>query len=120
MKRLALPLAGVLMAAAPIAVRAQFLPDQIAQRPAHEEFLRTAEIVRFEEIGEGVTKPYKLYLRKDGVELKAAWKNPTGQSGHVAMLLPDGTIAQAGRNCLWRAPITKGFGRINPLFFTHD
>jgi len=85
MTRFAVPVMGVLLAAAlPTAVRAQFLPDQIAQRPAHEEFLRTAEIVRFEEIGEGVTKPYKLYLRKDGVELKAAWKNPRGmQQGYL-------------------------------------
>jgi len=85
MTRFAVPVMGVLLAAAlPTAVRAQFLPDQIAQRPAHEEFLRTAEIVRFEEIGEGVTKPYKLYLRKDGVELKAAWKNPKGmQQGYL-------------------------------------
>jgi hypothetical protein len=85
MKRLAVPVMGVLLAAAvPPAVRAQFLPEQIAQRPAHEEFLRTAEIVRSEEIGEGVTKPYKLYLRKDGLELKAAWKNPKGlQQGYL-------------------------------------
>jgi len=85
MTRFAVPVMGVLLAATlPTAVRAQFLPDQIAQRPAHEEFLRTAEIVRFEEIGEGVTKPYKLYLRKDGVELKAAWKNPRGmQQGYL-------------------------------------
>ena len=79
MKSFAVPVLGILLAATvPPAVRAQFLPGEIAQRPAHEEFLRTAEIVRFEEIGEGVTKPYKLYLRKDGVELKAAWKNPQG------------------------------------------
>jgi hypothetical protein len=85
MKRPVILLSWILMAAAaPIAARAQFLPDQIAQRPAQEEFLRTAEIVRFEEIGEGVTKPYKLYLRKDGVELKAAWKNPRGiQLGYL-------------------------------------
>ncbi|MCK7490725.1 MAG: hypothetical protein MZW92_02280 [Comamonadaceae bacterium] len=31
------------------------------QRPAQEEFLLTAEIVASEPIGEGVTKPYKLY-----------------------------------------------------------
>ena len=79
MKRVAVPVLGILLAAAvPAAVRAQFLSDEIALRPAREEFLRTAEIVRSEEIGEGVTKPYKLYLRKDGLELKAAWKNPQG------------------------------------------
>jgi hypothetical protein len=57
---------------------AQFTPEQLAQRDAQEEFLLTAEIVRFEPIGEGVTKPYKLYLRKGDVEAKAAWKNPSG------------------------------------------
>lgn len=55
-----------------------------------------------------------------GFPVVLAWKNPTGASGHVAILLPDGTIAQAGRKCLWRAPVSKGFGRINPLYFTHD
>jgi hypothetical protein len=82
MKRIAVLVAAVLAAAAgaPPAT-AQFLPEEIALRPAREEYLRTAEIVRFEEIGEGVTKPYKLYLSKDGVELKAAWKNPRGLQG---------------------------------------
>jgi hypothetical protein len=56
----------------------QFTPDQIAQREAQEEFLRTAEIVKSEPLREGVTKPFKLYLLKDGVEGKAAWKNPSG------------------------------------------
>ena len=71
-------------AAAPAAVRAQFLPEEIAQRTAQEEFLRTAEIVKSEPIGEGVTKPFRLYLKKDGVELSAAWKNPKGlQQGYL-------------------------------------
>ncbi len=64
--------------AGPQVARAQFTPEQIALREAQEEFLLTAEIVRFEPIGEGVTKPFKLYLRKGGVEAKAAWKNPSG------------------------------------------
>lgn len=71
---LALTAAAVLPASAP----AQFLPEQIARREAQEEFLMTAEIVRFEPIGEGVTKPFKLYLRKGDVEGQAAWKNPRG------------------------------------------
>src|SRR5512141_423190 len=85
MKRLAVLFSLALAAAAgPLAAWGQFLPDEIAQRPAREEFLRTAEIVRFEEIGEGGTKPFKLYLKKDGVELKAAWKNPKGlQLGYL-------------------------------------
>jgi hypothetical protein len=85
MRRLAvIVLAALAAAAVPVAARAQFLPEEIARRPAQEEFLRTAEIVGFKEIGEGVTKPYKLTLRKDGVELDAAWKNPKGmQLGYL-------------------------------------
>jgi hypothetical protein len=85
MKRPAVLLSLVLAAAAGApAVLAQYLPEEIAQRPALEEFLRTARIVRFEEIGEGVTKPFRLYLEKDGVERKAAWKNPHGvQNGFL-------------------------------------
>jgi hypothetical protein len=66
------------------AVFGQFTSEQIAQRDAQEEFLLTADIVRFEPIGEGVTKPYKLYLKKGDVEAKAAWKNPSGvQFGYL-------------------------------------
>jgi hypothetical protein len=80
MKRLAV-FATLVLAVAAGAGRlvAQFRPDQLAARPAQEEFLLTAEIVASEPIGEGVTKPTKLTLRKDGVELKAAWKNPSGE-----------------------------------------
>jgi hypothetical protein len=59
----------------------QFTPEQIAQRGAQEEFLLTAEIVRSEPIGEGVTNPFKLYLKKGDIEAKAAWKNPEGEMG---------------------------------------
>jgi hypothetical protein len=70
-------LALVLSLGPPIAL-AQFTPEQLAQRDDQEEFLRTADIVRSELIDEGVTKPFKLYLRKGGVEAKAAWKDPSG------------------------------------------
>jgi hypothetical protein len=84
MKRLAILCSLALATAGPIAAWAQFLPGEIVRRPVLEEFLRTAKIARFEEISEGVTKPYKLYLKKDGVELKAAWKNPKGmQLGYL-------------------------------------
>jgi hypothetical protein len=86
MKRLAVVFLAALVPTlvGPAAARAQFLPDEIAMRPAQEEFLRTAEIVKAAEIGEGVTKPYRLTLRKDGVELTAAWKNPKGmQLGYL-------------------------------------
>lgn len=57
----------------------QFTSDEIAQWEEIEEFLQTAEIVRFEDVGEGVTAPVKLYLKKGDVERKAVWKNPSGK-----------------------------------------
>ncbi len=69
------------LAAAPRPAPAQFRPEEVARREAQEEFLLTAEIVRAEPIGEGVTRPWKLYLRKGDVEGKAAWKDPHGMMG---------------------------------------
>jgi hypothetical protein len=60
------------------------MPQEIAERPRWEEFLKTAEIVRFEKIGEGVTKPTRLYLKKGDEEASGAWKNPRGiQEGYL-------------------------------------
>ncbi len=59
----------------------QFLAEEISQREAFEKILLTAEIVRFEEIGHGVTKPLKFYLKHGDREIKAAWKNPSGKMG---------------------------------------
>ena len=56
-------------------VYGQFTADEIARRAQWEEFLQTAEITKYEPVGEGVTKPWKLFLKKDGIEKKAAWKN---------------------------------------------
>jgi len=62
---------------------AQFKPEEIGQREQWEDFLLTAEIVKSEPIGEGVTAPQKLYLKKGDVERKAAWKNPSGKPDGV-------------------------------------
>lgn len=79
MKRIAVfVLLALALSAGPQIALAQFTPEQIAQREAQEEFLLTADILRSEPIGEGVTKPFKLYLKKGDVEAKAAWKNPSG------------------------------------------
>ncbi|MEW5902397.1 MAG: hypothetical protein AB1715_13110 [Acidobacteriota bacterium] len=59
-------------------VRAQFTPEEIARRPSFEELLKTAEIIRSEEIGEGVTKPLALYLKQGEIVQKCCWKNPQG------------------------------------------
>jgi len=61
-----------------VPVSAQFTAEEIAQRPFWEDYLKNAEIVRSEEIGEGVTKPLKLYLQQGDVQAKACWKNPSG------------------------------------------
>jgi hypothetical protein len=59
-------------------VFAQFTSEEVSRRPFWEEFLKTAEIVRSEEVGEGVTKPFKLYLQRDNTHALACWKNMKG------------------------------------------
>ncbi|NIM90022.1 MAG: hypothetical protein GTO17_03650 [Candidatus Aminicenantes bacterium] len=61
------------------AVNAQFTPPEITQRQVWEEFLKTAEIVEDRDIGEGVTKPKRLFLKKGDREASGAWKNPSGR-----------------------------------------
>ena len=72
-------LAGIFFAFAP--VWGQFLASETARQTEDEEFMRTAEIIRFEPVGEGVTAPWKLYLRKGDVEHKAVWKNVSTNEG---------------------------------------
>jgi hypothetical protein len=71
-------------AAAVLALRAaavagpQYKPGEVAQRPAWERYLETADIVRSERLGEGVTNPWKITLENSGGEKKAVWKGTTG------------------------------------------
>lgn len=51
-----------------------------------------------------------------GHTVVAAWKNPGG-IGHVAVLLGNGCIAQAGASCFECGAISAGFGKHNPSFF---
>lgn len=53
----------------------QFVPQEIAQRAQWEDFLLSAEIVRAESLKQGVTKPWRLYLKKGDIERTGAWKN---------------------------------------------
>jgi hypothetical protein len=53
----------------------QFLPQEISQRGQWEEYLLSAEIVRAEPLKQGVTKPWKLYLKKGDIERMAVWKD---------------------------------------------
>lgn len=59
-------------------VNGQFTPASILQRGELEQFLKTSEIVRSEDIGEGVTNPVRLYLKRGEVEHSGCWKNPKG------------------------------------------
>jgi hypothetical protein len=62
----------------------QFTPAEIAQREELEEFLKTAEIIKSQDIGEGVTKPLKFTLKRGDVEKYGVWKNPSGiQKGYL-------------------------------------
>lgn len=67
-----------------IAHPGQFTKEEISQREKYEELLKTAEIVKAQEIGEGVTKPWRLFLKTDEQEISGCWKNPEGiQRGHL-------------------------------------
>ena len=56
----------------------QFTSEEIEQRAKWEEYLKTADIFRSEDIGEGVTNPTRLFLRKGTLETSGTWKNPSG------------------------------------------
>lgn len=60
---------------------AQFTPEELAERPKWEEFLKTAQITNSEDVPEGVTKPIRLYLKKGDVEISGCWKNIKGKKG---------------------------------------
>jgi len=74
----------VCLMAAGILAAPQFKPEEIAQREQWENFLLTAEIVGAEPLKEGVTKPYRLTLKKGDIEAKAAWKNPGGKDNGIS------------------------------------
>lgn len=57
----------------------QLTPTEIDKRKEIEEFLKTAEIVKHKDIGHGVTKPIKLYLKQGEIEKNGCWKNVKGR-----------------------------------------
>ena len=62
----------------------QFKPEETARRAQWEEFLRTADIIKSALIGEGVTSPWKLTLRRGAVEHMGAWKGIDERHGDFA------------------------------------
>lgn len=62
----------------------QFTPSEISKRSEWEEYLKNAEILKYEDIGEGITKPFRLYLKMGEIEESGCWKNPQGkQQGYL-------------------------------------
>ena len=60
----------------------QLTPEQVAERGKWEEFLKTAEIVGYDQPlnpRDAVTEPWKLALKKDEVTKYAWWKNVQGR-----------------------------------------
>jgi hypothetical protein len=45
------------------------------------------------------------------------WDSKSAKPGHVAIMLPEGTIAQAGRRNFVGETIRSGFGQLQPVFF---
>ncbi|MDI6848892.1 MAG: hypothetical protein QME69_03770 [Candidatus Saccharicenans sp.] len=60
------------------AARAQFTPEEINRREELEEFLLKARITGIRDLGQGITLPIRVYLKKGEVEHSAVWKNPSG------------------------------------------
>lgn len=86
MKRYFILPIGALMAGGMVSLlAAQFTPQDVARRESWESFLATADIVRSESEGEGVTRPYRIFLKKGEVEARAVWKN-------VREVLADGAL----------------------------
>jgi hypothetical protein len=84
MKRTSLAILTFILLLYTLTANSQFRSEEIASREIIEGFLESAEIVKAEEIGEGVTKPWRIYVKRDQKELSGCWKNPQGiQKGHL-------------------------------------
>ena len=54
---------------------AQLTQEELAERGKWEKFLRTAKIIKGVDIGEGITKPKRLFFKK-GYQIRTASKYP--------------------------------------------
>ncbi|MBD3413708.1 MAG: hypothetical protein GF421_04655 [Candidatus Aminicenantes bacterium] len=83
-KNISVVIVGLLLISSEHGLFSQFTSEEIAQQAKWEEFLQTAEIIKSEDIGEGVTKPYRLYMKEGDIEHSGCWKNPSGmQKGYL-------------------------------------
>jgi len=56
---------------------AQFTSEELAERAKWEELLIKGKVVKKQDLGQGVTKPKRLFLKKDDLEGSGVWKSPT-------------------------------------------
>jgi len=77
-KKLIIPFFFIVFIGFQFQIIAQFTSEELVSREKWEEFLKTAEIVGSEDIPEGVTKPIRVFLKKDGMEGSGAWKKVKG------------------------------------------
>ncbi len=56
----------------------QLDPETLKNREKWETFLKTAEIIGYENLGEGITNPKKLFLKLGDTQRCGVWKNPEG------------------------------------------
>jgi len=68
----------------------------------------------------GVNAIFAKQNAADGKPTVVTWTNPNPGPCHVAMLLPNGNIAQAGRQNFFDQPISHGFGNLPVHCYTHD
>ena len=84
MKRCVIILAlSVVLAASGYLSAVQLETEIVKQRAKWESILKKGEIIRHEDVGEGITKPKRMYLKLGNVEASGVWKNPEGiQKGY--------------------------------------
>jgi hypothetical protein len=56
----------------------QLKSEIVEQRSKWEAILKRGEIMKHEDIGEGITKPKRMYLKLGEAEASGCWKNPEG------------------------------------------
>jgi hypothetical protein len=55
-----------------------------------------------------------------GIPVVVGWKNPSGRSGHVAMMRSNGKIANVGPKNFANGPVNAGFGKNPVTYFVHQ
>ncbi len=76
-------LLGMLITCPFLLCTSQLTTDVKQDRMQWEVFLKKAEIIRYEDIGEGITKPKRVYMQMGDKQASGCWKNPQGvQKGY--------------------------------------